>query len=202
MFTIAMSLTTALALFASGVCTMPTGTSCEKPSQVAVPTTGVTHKVIAGANGQLRFEPEIIVAAVGDIVEFQFHPKNHSVAQSSFAEPCTPLAEPSGVTPPPPANVTGYSSAYSRRSNAGGNVINANPFFAVLVKDTKPIWFYCPQPTGAHCTNGMSGVVNEPLGGPNTLAAYKEAAKGKATVTPPRFQGGKKVARVEKNHMA
>ena len=30
-------------------------------------------------------------AAVGDIVEFTFHPKNHSVTQSSFAEPCTPL---------------------------------------------------------------------------------------------------------------
>ena len=30
-------------------------------------------------------------AAVGDIVEFTFHPKNHSVTQSSFAQPCTPL---------------------------------------------------------------------------------------------------------------
>ena len=30
-------------------------------------------------------------AAVGDTVEFTFHPQNHSVTQSSFAEPCTPL---------------------------------------------------------------------------------------------------------------
>jgi hypothetical protein len=30
-------------------------------------------------------------AYVGDVVEFTFHPKNHSVTQSSFAAPCTPL---------------------------------------------------------------------------------------------------------------
>ena len=31
-------------------------------------------------------------AAIGDTVIFVFNPKNHSVTQSSFAEPCTPLA--------------------------------------------------------------------------------------------------------------
>jgi flagellar biosynthesis protein FliQ len=30
-------------------------------------------------------------AVQGDIVVFNFHPKNHSVTQSSFKEPCTPL---------------------------------------------------------------------------------------------------------------
>ncbi|KAK6842336.1 plastocyanin-like domain-containing protein [Apiospora arundinis] len=220
MFTATSSFTATLTLFASMAYTMPTGTTCDKPSRIVVPPTGVTHKVIAGANGQLRFEPESVLAAVGDIVEFQFHPKNHSVAQSSFAEPCAPLAVPAASMPPPPANVTGHSSSssYSRRHNAGDNLVNANPFFAgfdfetmegpsnnvfqVLVEDTKPIWFYCPQPTGAHCTNGMSGVINEPRDSPNTLAAYKKAAKGKTTVVPLKVQGGKKAAMVEKNPMA
>ena len=30
-------------------------------------------------------------AAIGDIVSFKFHPKNHTVTQSSFGAPCTPL---------------------------------------------------------------------------------------------------------------
>lgn len=213
------TLTVALALLASEAYSMPTGTTCDKPSQIAAPPTGVTHKVLAGANGLLRFEPESVVAAVGDIVEFQFHPKNHSVAQSSFAEPCAPLAAPAVL--PPPANATGYShySPYSRRSNVGSSAAaDAHPFFAgfdfatverpannafqVLVQDTKPIWFYCPQPMGAHCTNGMSGVINEPRDGPDTLAAYKTAAKSKMTVVPPKIQGGKKVAVAEKKPVA
>jgi hypothetical protein len=30
-------------------------------------------------------------AAIGDTVSFKFHPKNHTVTQSSFDAPCTPL---------------------------------------------------------------------------------------------------------------
>ncbi|KAK7970365.1 hypothetical protein PG996_001206 [Apiospora saccharicola] len=220
MFTTVSSLVATLALFASGAFSMPTGTTCDKPAQVAAPPTGVTHTVVAGANGQLRFDPESVIAAVGDIVEFQFHPKNHSVAQSSFAEPCAPLAA-AAVPPPSANNGTGYYSAYSRRSHAGsssGTDADNSPFFGgfdfatmegpsdnafqVLVRDTKPVWFYCPQPMGAHCTNGMSGVINEPRDGPNTLAAYKEAAKGKMTTVPPKVQGGNKVANVETKPIA
>ncbi|KAK7924051.1 plastocyanin-like domain-containing protein [Apiospora marii] len=213
MFTTTPSVTAALAILASGAFCMPTGTTCDKPARVAAPPTGVTHIVVAGANGQLRFEPESVIAAVGDIVEFRFHPKNHSVAQSSFAEPCAPLAA-AAVLPPSPlpaANGTGHYPLYSRRGSSATVADNNSPFFAgfdfataegpwahafqVLVQDTKPVWLYCPQPMGAHCTNGMSGVINEPRDGPNTLAAYRQAAKGKMTIVPPRVQGGKKVAK-------
>ena len=70
----------------------------------------VTHQInVSNNTAGLIFDPPYIVrqpivlltvaltirlfqtAAVGDIVEFTFHPKNHSVTQSSFAEPCTPL---------------------------------------------------------------------------------------------------------------
>jgi len=37
----------------------------------------------------LVFTPEQVKAKVGDRVLFEFHPKNHTVTQSSFAEPCT-----------------------------------------------------------------------------------------------------------------
>lgn len=47
----------------------------------------VTHIVDVGKNG-LAFTPNWTTAAVGDIVEFHYYPKNHSVVQTSFASPC------------------------------------------------------------------------------------------------------------------
>jgi plastocyanin len=36
----------------------------------------------------LGYSPESIKAAVGDVVQFNFMQKNHTVTQSTFAEPC------------------------------------------------------------------------------------------------------------------
>jgi plastocyanin len=36
----------------------------------------------------LTYSPSSIPAEVGDVVKFYFHPKNHSVVQSSFESPC------------------------------------------------------------------------------------------------------------------
>jgi len=47
---------------------------------------------VSNATAGLVFNPNNITAAVGDTVEFIFNPKNHSVTQSSFAQPCTPLS--------------------------------------------------------------------------------------------------------------
>lgn len=46
------------------------------------------HIVDVGKNGVLAFTPNSTVAAVGDIVEFHYYPKDHSVVQTSFASPC------------------------------------------------------------------------------------------------------------------
>lgn len=46
--------------------------------------------VAAGANGQLSFSPSTLSAPVGSQVEFQFYPHNHSVASSTFGNPCQP----------------------------------------------------------------------------------------------------------------
>ena len=56
-----------------------------------------THSVTVGANGLLAFNPTNITAAVNDIVRFEFHPKNHSVAQSDFGTPCAPLLNSTGT---------------------------------------------------------------------------------------------------------
>lgn len=41
-----------------------------------------------GAAPSLLFFPESITAAQGDVVKFVFMQKNHTVTQSTFADPC------------------------------------------------------------------------------------------------------------------
>ena len=56
----------------------------------------VTHHVKVGATG-LTFEPDSLNAAPGDIVQFDFYPKNHSVAQSTYDTPCQPSSLTEGI---------------------------------------------------------------------------------------------------------
>ena len=49
-----------------------------------------TTRVDVGLNGALAFNPDTIKASVGDVLEFHFHPINHSVVMSDFNNPCAP----------------------------------------------------------------------------------------------------------------
>ncbi|ORY69613.1 uncharacterized protein BCR38DRAFT_334393 [Pseudomassariella vexata] len=166
-------------LFAAGVISAaPTSTSTSHPSRT-VSLTGVTHSVVAGLAG-LRFDPENVVASAGDIIEWHFLPKNHSIAQSSFAEPCQPLAN---------SPSTSFFSGFNFATSEG----QAPDVFQIVVEDaSKPIWYYCAQQTGAHCQNGMVGVINQNFESAEaTLAKHKElAAKTGTSVIPPAVQGG------------
>ncbi|GLB43082.1 putative extracellular serine-rich protein [Lyophyllum shimeji] len=51
-----------------------------------------TIDVSVGASGKFAFDPQFVTAQPGDMVNFMFHPKNHTVTQSSFDQPCVPLA--------------------------------------------------------------------------------------------------------------
>jgi plastocyanin len=157
----------------------------------AIPTqhirsTGVTHRVTAGFNG-LNFEPDNISAAIGDIIEFHFLPKNHSVVQSSFSNPCQPLST------APNTNThtsTGIFSGFNFATKDG----EAENTFSFVVKDTMPFWYYCSQTVGNHCQMGMSGVVNQDFGGEKTLERYRVAAvnttTGQPSADPETSQGG------------
>ncbi|KAH8589308.1 Cupredoxin, partial [Bisporella sp. PMI_857] len=111
-------------------------------------------QVKVGANN-LTYTPSNIIAAPGTKIEFSFFPKNHTVTQSSFSDPCHPLAGGffSGFVPTQPA-AAGSSS------------------FTITVNDTKPIWFYCSQTAGDHCQKGMVGSINAPKTGNRTLEAF------------------------------
>lgn len=47
----------------------------------------VDYSVAVGPNGN-TFEPDAITADEGDRIVFTFYPRNHSVAESTFDEPC------------------------------------------------------------------------------------------------------------------
>ncbi|KAK0726430.1 hypothetical protein B0T21DRAFT_453057 [Apiosordaria backusii] len=114
--------------------------------------------VDVGKDG-LKFVPSDIKEPVGTFVKFNFSPKNHSVVQSTFDKPCQ-------------FQEHGFSSGHIPTKE--GTVSPAT--FNIEIKDNKPIWFYCAQPTGNHCQSGMVGSINAPTEG-NTLAAFIEKAK-------------------------
>ncbi|KAH8724631.1 Cupredoxin [Phaeosphaeriaceae sp. PMI808] len=132
-------------------------------------STGVIHRIFAGFNG-LNFEPDNVVAELGDLVEFHFNPKNHSVVQSSFDKPCEPLANGSGV-------FSGFNFA-----TAQGEAKNV---FTFQVQNKEPFWYYCSQVVGNHCQMGMAGVINRNFNSnEQTLAKYKENSKNTVTKQP------------------
>ncbi|KAH8784536.1 Cupredoxin [Hyaloscypha sp. PMI_1271] len=121
-----------------------------------------TIPVQVGNSGALTFVPNDIKANVGDSIEFSFFPKNHSVTQSSFADPCHPLAG-------------GFFSTFIPTNSS-----EASETFTIVVNDTKPIWIYCAQTVKSHCQSGMVASINAPATG-NTLAAFNTYATTYAT---------------------
>ncbi|KAF3907957.1 hypothetical protein ABW21_db0207047 [Orbilia brochopaga] len=101
----------------------------------------------------LAFSPDSITAAVGDTVTFTFAGGNHTVTESTFDDPCNPLAN-------------GFNSGWTGSSSET---------FTITVTSTAPIYFMCAAP--GHCKAGMVGIINPPSSG-NTLAAFKDAAAG------------------------
>lgn len=131
--------------------------------------------VVKVGDGGLTFSPSDIKASVGDVVEFHFFPKAHSVAQSSFDKPCEPLTNGTAVG--------FFSGPVPVSSGESADV------FTLEVKDANPRWFYCA--TGTHCQSGMVGVINAPSGGQKTLEKYAAAAaKAPKNVAPASTGGG------------
>ena len=59
---------------------------------IAVPLSLAKSITIGVGEGGLVFKPESVTADIGDLLQFHFYPKNHSVVQGSFSTPCQPLA--------------------------------------------------------------------------------------------------------------
>jgi len=158
-----------LALSAALASLLATSFAAPQGVQPAAPATYTI--VVGGPNGELTFKPEAIFANVGDKVIFEFHQKNHTATQSSFADPC-------GHKP------GGFNSGYEPVADG---LTSGFPTYEVTVNDTQPIWVYCAQGMGAHCHAGMVFAVNCPSTGSNTFDNFKASAmaQGNATASSP-----------------
>lgn len=58
-------------------------------SALALAANAETIRIDAGKDG-LAFTPDSVTAKVGDILEFHFHPINHSVVMGDFNNACQP----------------------------------------------------------------------------------------------------------------
>jgi len=108
----------------------------------------VVHVIkVSDKNGSLIYWPASINVPVGEMVQWHFYPKNHSVVQAAFSNPCAPI---SNVMP----NVTTFFSGYMPVKATDQEI----PALTMMVKDAQPFWYYCSQ--GKHCQMGMVGVIN------------------------------------------
>ncbi|ETS78947.1 hypothetical protein PFICI_08800 [Pestalotiopsis fici W106-1] len=132
-------------------------------------------------NNSLIFSPDNIQVPAGDMVQFQFRAGNHSVAQSTFDAPCSPISE--------HTNQTGAFSGFMpvAASSSTGMI----PTWTIMVANTNPLWFYCA--TGKHCQAGMVMVINENTAANATrsLTEFKKlASAATANVAPSSSTSG------------
>lgn len=125
---------------------------------------GTTHMVTVGGSAGLVYTPSSINAAVGDIVQFNFESKNHSVTQSSFATPCI-------------KTTGGFDSGFMPNIN---NTVSPAPMLQFQVTVSTPIWMFCAQ-TG-HCGQGMVFSINPTAAkSQDAFLAAAKAQNGTAT---------------------
>ncbi|KAL6881365.1 hypothetical protein J3F83DRAFT_765565 [Trichoderma novae-zelandiae] len=132
-----------------------------------------TIKITATSDN--TFDPSTVKASDGDVLEFVFEPKNHSVVAGDYRYPCSPLEL-----------GTGFFSGFFPTSSG-----EADKVFRVEVNGTDPIAFYSSQ--GNECASGMVGIINPSAN--QTLADYKKRASALArSVTPGRTAFGGEIA--------
>jgi hypothetical protein len=83
---------------------------------------------VGGGPGKLYFDPQVVMAAVGDVIKFDFGGSDHTVTESSFEKPCTTI---------------------------DGGIDALATALELPVKDATPRWFYCKAGNGLHCGAGM-----------------------------------------------
>ncbi|MCJ1342086.1 hypothetical protein MMC31_000266 [Peltigera leucophlebia] len=121
---------------------------------------------VSNKNGNLTFAPNNITAAIGSFVQFHFYPKNHSVVQSTFDNPCVPFKNASKP------DQTGFFSGFMPVKADATEL----PAYTIKINDTKPIWYYCSQ--AKHCQGGMVGVINPPAANKSrTIDTFAALAK-------------------------
>ncbi|KAF8455139.1 hypothetical protein BGX38DRAFT_1088829, partial [Terfezia claveryi] len=99
--------------------------------------------VQVGGPNIFAYTPSFVFAKPGDTIFFEFLQANHTLTQSSFLKPCSPL--PGGVD-------SGF------KPNPKG-IRELQTFLFTVPAGNEPLWFYCKQ--GTHCSRiGMVFAIN------------------------------------------
>ncbi|KZV74736.1 hypothetical protein PENSPDRAFT_749087 [Peniophora sp. CONT] len=129
--------------------------------------------VVGNETGGALFDPvSLDGVASGDTITFIFSPKNHSVTQSSFAEPCQPLPN-------------GFDTGFAHPVAIGAPLAD-RPTFTYTMNGTGPLWIYCRQgqfTPQSHCGQDMVFAINpdQPGTGANrTLDTFRKNAIAEA----------------------
>jgi len=136
-------------------------------SLLALGAQAAQHQVKVGAGGLVFDPPKLDGVANGDDVQFMFMAKNHTVTQSTFADPCK--AMPGGVN-------SGFMLAPNQTDNM--------PMWTITINDASaPLWFYCRQKTPVnHCAMGMVFSINPTA--EKSQDAFVAAAKASNSTAP------------------
>ncbi|KAK7757523.1 hypothetical protein SLS62_000538 [Diatrype stigma] len=113
------------------------------PQDEAAPPATTTGRVIPVMVGGAQdvFVPNVVTAAVGDVVQFQFSSGNHTATQSTADAACAPMA--GGVH-------SGHIPFVDGQTTVGT--------FEMTVNSTDTMFMYCA--TGPHCQEGQVLVIN------------------------------------------
>ncbi|KAI0094082.1 hypothetical protein BDY19DRAFT_989588 [Irpex rosettiformis] len=140
-------------------------TSPSTPSASSSSLSPSEHLVVVGGPNKLFFSPSNITANIGDVITFEFQQKNHTVTQSTFAQPCV------GLTQSSSSGQIGFDSGFMPVSDGE---TSGFPTYKVTVNNSSPIWAFCRQAN--HCGQGMVFSVNAVESGPNNFAAFQAKA--------------------------
>lgn len=132
-----------------------------------------THMVTVGDGGSF-YDPPTVAAGLNDIISFVFTGEgSHSVTQSTYSDPCTPLPG-------------GFNSGLYTLSNS--SQLNEAPVWNLqITDDVDPIYFFCTNTHPvSHCGSGMVGVINPPSQANYTaFVASAKAVTTSLTSQPP-----------------
>lgn len=151
-------------LAAIGVLQLATGLLAQTTTSSSSRT---IHTVAVGANLH-AFTPNTTIAAVGDIVVFDFYPTNHSVIRGEYTN--ASICGVAGCNPCVPWEMYHTDEEYQGffSQNQLIDSFGDRKTWNLTINNTEPIWFYCDALDS--CTpNGMVGVINPQNGSSYSL---------------------------------
>ncbi|KII93257.1 hypothetical protein PLICRDRAFT_171036 [Plicaturopsis crispa FD-325 SS-3] len=155
--------TQTITLESSSTWTTTYSSYANSPAATPASAEGNVIKVVVGGPGNLTFTPSRVSAQPRDTIVFEFQQKNHTVTQSSFADPCRKLDQ---------NGVTGFDSGFFPVADS---VTSGFPTWNLTINDTAPVWAYCRQAN--HCGSGMVFAVNSDESSGRSFSAFQGLAK-------------------------